>query len=454
MENCIIGNLHLFRKSNNCFLFDGDSLRLFVLEDKNYHRLLKALECKSLNSINDELLNELKKEKLIFDNTEYEQKIKEIKNCDSVSNLTHLTLAISNDCNLNCRYCFGDGGTYHSDRKLMSIATAKKSIDFFVSNSGDAKVLSIIFFGGEPLLNYSVLKQVVDYCSDIEKKTEKRFKYSISTNGTIVNNDIIDLIKSKNISVTLSIDGPQEIHDLYRMYINGTGSFETIRVNIDKLIGSSIKRLSGRATICKGNSDVNIVENAIRHLGLASVHMTPVDVFKDSPLFMDDDAIERAIRGYCIIAEDYIEGIKLKKNERCKVFDDVLSVLYRKKLKLRSCGAAISNIAVNAIGDIYPCHRFMGDKDYIIGNLDDGLFNDQVVIIAKLNVLNIKGCCDCWARFLCAGSCVHSRTKHSRIDHVMDYHCKLYKAFYEIALYVYFELKQYDKDIFSHMDFI
>ena len=145
MENCIIGNLHLFRKSNNCFLFDGDSLRLFVLEDKNYHRLLKALECKSLNSINDELLNELKKEKLIFDNTEYEQKIKEIKNCDSVSNLTHLTLAISNDCNLNCRYCFGDGGTYHSDRKLMSIATAKKSIDFFVSNSGDAKVLSIIF---------------------------------------------------------------------------------------------------------------------------------------------------------------------------------------------------------------------------------------------------------------------------------------------------------------------
>lgn len=449
MTNNTFRNSHLFTKNGKFFLFDGDSLRLFELDQKNYTVLQNAYETGQLSEIDSELLCELKEANLIIDQNEYENEIIGIQNSGNTANITNLTLCVSNDCNLNCKYCFGDGGTYQNDRMLMTYETAKKCVDFLVSHSGNQKKLTIVFFGGEPLLNFDVMKKVTDYCHSIENNSDKFFKFSISTNGTIINDEVINFIKTNKIGITLSIDGPKEVNDRHRCYENGYGSYDRIRINVKKMLEESVGPINARATICKTEPDVSKIENGLRPLGFNSIHMTLVDTHHESQLYMDDVAVQQAIEGYAKLAIDYINDIKAGKTDRTKTFDDILYVLFNKKLKLRSCNLAVSSIAINFKGDIYPCHRFMGDEDYIIGSLDNGLIEEQIRQFRDVNVLNIEGCSNCWARFLCAGSCAHSRVKHVNLNGAYDRFCTLNKSIYEIALYIYSELKAYNEDVFN-----
>lgn len=446
------GNIHLFSFNEKYFVFQGDSLQLFELNEENYTKINKARECSNaINEIDDGLMSELLETEIVVNEEEYEEKILNIKNNEDNFALSHITLSISNDCNLNCKYCFGDGGTYHNDRMLMPFETARQGIDFLLSHCKNTEVLNVTFFGGEPLLNFDVMKKIVIYCREKEKENGKKFKFSVSTNGTIINDEIINFIKKYDISVTISIDGPKSTHDRYRCYMSGKGSFDLIEVTIKKLLASSVKKVNARATICSINPNVKQIENGLREFGFNSIHMTLVDVPYESQLFMDSDSITKTIAGYYKLAEEYLYDIKSKRVNRNKTFDELLYVLFNKKLKLRSCAAAVSSVAISANGEIYPCHRFMGDKKYLLGNLREGVFEESIKPFKNLNVLNLEDCNVCWARFLCAGACIHSRVKHSKLNKAYSHNCGLYKKIYEIALYIYYDLKVYDENILLSM---
>lgn len=449
MNNCrySLCENHIFKKNGTVFLYDIKNLNLYEIDsecEKAINLLSKGVEN---TDINQQLISELISVGIISDGKADNEA--EAEKYSPNKNIHNMVLELANDCNLNCKYCYGDGGSYGRKREMMSFETAKQAVDFLVANSGDIKELCIIFFGGEPLLNFKVMKSLIEYCKSIEDKIDKKINFAMTTNGTVLTDEIYDYIKKYNITLTLSIDGPKNVHDNYRCYVNGKGSFDVINPNIKKLLDLKKGDIMARATVCHPNLNLNDIFKEFKAMGFNSVALSLVDAKDTSELHIKPEDFKILANELDAMSEDFIDAIKNKKKYPYRLFFDIIALVYEKMKIIQPCGAGRAMIAVGTDGVLYPCQRFMGMSEYSFGNVYNGVSGKVRDEFLSTTVENKEKCTNCWARYLCGGGCPHMSAKANQtITKAPEFFCDYTRYIYELGLYMYWRLKEWDEDIF------
>ena len=350
-----------------------------------------------------------------------------------------LCLHIAHTCNLNCSYCFASQGKYHGDRAVMSFEVGKRALDFLVENSGSRRNLEVDFFGGEPLMNFDVVKQLVEYARSIEKEKGKNFRFTLTTNGLLIDDDVIDFANREMSNVVLSLDGRKHIHDRYRVDYAGNGSWERIVPKFQKLVEArGGKNYYMRGTFTHANPDFLEDIKEMLKLGFTELSMEPVvSAPGDSEELTDEDMP--------IILEQYekLAELMLKKDKEGKPFTfyhymiDLTGgpCIYK---RISGCGSGTEYMAVTPWGDLYPCHQFVGEEKFLLGNIWDGVTNQAVQCdFEACNVYAREECRGCWARLYCSGGCA-ANAYHSTgsVRGVYKYGCELFKKRMECAIMV------------------
>jgi len=359
-----------------------------------------------------------------------------------------LCLHICHDCNLRCRYCFADEGAYHSEREFMSEQTAKKAIDFLIANSGKRKVLEVDFFGGEPLMCLKTIKNVVAYAREEAARAGKKFLFTTTTNALLLDDDAIDFFNREMENVVLSLDGRKEVHDAIRKTINGKGSFDYVIENVKKFVRSrGDKSYYVRGTFTAKNLDFSKDVIFLAENGFDSISMEPV-VTEIDDLAIKPEHLPAVLDEYENLCDKYLE--KYEKGEGFNFFhfnvDLEGGVCLQKKVS--ACGAGNEYFSVVPNGDIYPCHQFAGDKDFLMGNVYEGKLNKQIRDkFANSCLFTREDCGDCFAKFICSGGCA-ANNYHYEGDINKPYKttCAMMKKRIECAMHVLARKKEYKKD--------
>ena len=384
-----------------------------------------------------EEIDKLIKEGKLFSEDVFENQNLDLKKRDNV--IKALCLHVAHTCNLNCEYCFAGQGKYHGEDAIMSFETGKKALDFLVENSGTRKNLEVDFFGGEPLVNFDVVKKLVEYARSIEKEKNKHFRFTLTTNGVLLDDDVIDFLNKEMNNVVLSLDGRKEINDAKRKRLDGTGSYDIIVPKFKNFVQKrGDKEYYMRGTFTRNNLDFT---NDIFHmadLGFTELSMEPVVSKTDTDYALREEDLDTIYEQYEILAK---EMIKRKKEGRPFTFYHYMidlsagPCIYK---RITGCGSGTEYLAVTPNGDFYPCHQFVGDKKFLMGNVDEGITNTSLRDEFKLcNVYSRKECKDCWAKLYCSGGCsANSYHTTGSINGVYDYGCKLLKKRIECAIMI------------------
>lgn len=356
-----------------------------------------------------------------------------------------LCLMIAQDCNLRCKYCFGDGGSYGQERAIMSPETGRKAVDFLIEASGPRKHCEMDFFGGEPLMNMKTVKAVTEYVRQREKETGKKFKLTLTTNGILLNDENIKWLNDNEFSLVLSLDGRKEVHDAMRPCVGGQGSYDKAVANFHKCLDS---RKGGdydyrevytylRGTYTKNNMDFTKDVLSMNDEGFDILSMEPV-VLKDSPLGFTDEDLPRISEEYDKLVEAYLERWRKGKGFFFFHFNMDLSNGPCVAKRLSGCGAGHEYFAVAENGDLYPCHQFVGRDKYRLGSLDEGVTDQHwPQYFRESHVLNKEKCRDCWARFFCSGGChANADLFHGDIRQPYETGCEIQKKRLECAIAV------------------
>lgn len=454
-KKCYMAELHLFKKRGKYFVFIPYNLRLFEVDQDTYNDLAEMFAkygTKTPVMSDDEQYIEAgilyEAEESMGDPVQTRCEADELAMSEEKESVPihDVVLQIANDCNLNCIYCYGDGGSYGRERELMTLETAKKAIDVMVENCGDAETLSVVFFGGEPLINFEVVKATWEYCQEIAEKTGKKFRYSMTTNGTILTDEIYHFIKDNKVSVLISIDGGKDIQDQHRCYCDGRGSFEEVQKNIERFKEARGGYLTARATVCSTDIRFLKIRNDLLAMGFTNAITSMVDTSEDSPLFIGGEYTDRVLEQYELLADDFIEAVKRGDKGLNNLFAEAIDRLYYKRIKIRGCSAGGTSLAVGTDGNLYPCHRFMGMPEYIVGTLETGVDQEAQAKYREATVYRKEGCKTCWARYLCCGGCSHTSANHGDIFKAPECYCDIYKGLYELVLYCYWSLKDWDEN--------
>ena len=384
----------------------------------------------------DEVL-ELEKAGQLFAPDIYENYIFDFKKRQTV--VKALCLHIAHDCNLACRYCFAEEGEYHGRRALMSFEVGKKALDFLVANSGNRVNLEVDFFGGEPLMNWDVVKQLVEYGRSLEKSNNKKFRFTLTTNGILLNDEILEFVNKEMGNIVLSIDGRKEINDKMRPFRGGQGSYDIIVPKFQKVAESRDQmNYYVRGTFTHNNLDFSKDVLHLADLGFKQISVEPVVA---QPT--DDYAIRE--EDLPILKEEYdklaVEMIKRKKEGKAFNFFHFMIDLtggpcvYK---RLSGCGSGTEYLAVTPWGDFYPCHQFVGQEDFCLGNVYEGVKKTETVNeFKKCNVYSKKECSQCFARFYCSGGCAaNSYNFTGKINDVYEIGCKMQQKRIECALMI------------------
>ena len=318
-----------------------------------------------------------------------------------------LCLHVAHTCNLNCSYCFASQGKYHGERAIMSYEVGKRALDFLVENSGTRHNLEVDFFGGEPLMNFDVVKQVVEYARSVEKEHNKNFRFTITTNGVLLDDDSIDFINREMSNVVLSLDGRKEVNDRLRPTVNKKGSYDIIVPKYQKLVEArGDKEYYVRGTFTKYNLDFADDVMHLNELGFDQISVEPVVTDPELPYALTEKDLPA-------IAEEYEKLSKLlierKKNGTGFNFFHFMIDLDQGPCaikRLRGCSCGNEYVAVTPEGDIYPCHQFVGMDEWKMGSvLDDSVNIEMKKMFSKANIYSKEECADCWAKFYCSGGC-------------------------------------------------
>ena len=318
-----------------------------------------------------------------------------------------MCLHIAHDCNLRCDYCFAAKGDFGHGRKLMSYEVGKKAIDFLLDNSGSRTNLEVDFFGGEPLMNFDVVKQLVAYARSREKEYNKNFRFTVTTNGLLLDDDIMDFINKEMSNVVLSIDGRKEINDALRVSPNGKGCYDIIVPKFKEMV----KRRNGeqyyvRGTFTRKNPDFYEDVMHLYDLGFDQISIEPVVSDPQISYSLTEEDAERVGQEYEKLAKKIIE--MKKAGESINFFHFMLDLDQGPCAikRLRGCSCGNEYVSVTPEGDIYPCHQFVGIDGFKMGNIDDGKIDNELKAeFSKANIFNKEHCRDCWARFYCSGGC-------------------------------------------------
>ena len=319
-----------------------------------------------------------------------------------------LCLHLAHDCNLRCQYCFASTGDFGTGRKLMPVETGKKAIDFLLEQSGDRKNLELDFFGGEPLMNFDAVKEIVKYARSREAEAGKRFRFTITTNGVLLDDDKIAFINQEMSNVVLSVDGRKEVHDRMRPAVNGKGSYDVILPKFKKLVEnrSRDKDWYVRGTFTKYNLDFSEDVFSLYEQGFDQISVEPVVADPKYPYALTEADIPAISAEYERLAQRLLENDRQGKHFNFFHFMIDLDQGPCAVKRLRGCGCGNEYVAVTPDGDIYPCHQFVGNEAYKMGNLEEGTFDTGMKErFAQTHIYNKPSCRECWARFYCSGGC-------------------------------------------------
>ena len=350
-----------------------------------------------------------------------------------------LCLHIAHTCNLNCSYCFASQGKYHGDRAVMSYEVGKRALDFLIENSGTRHNLEVDFFGGEPLMNFQVVKDLVAYARSIEKEKGKNFRFTLTTNGVLVDDDVIEWANRECSNVVLSLDGRKEVHDRYRVDYAGNGSWEKIVPKFQRFVEArGGKDYYMRGTFTHANPDfLNDIKQML-DLGFSELSMEPVVCAKNDPSALTDEDMETVMKQY-----EELAALMLQRDKEGKPFTfyhymiDLTGgpCIYK---RISGCGSGTEYMAVTPWGDLYPCHQFVGEERFKLGDIWNGVTNKEVQgEFAACNVYAHPECRDCWARLYCSGGCA-ANAYHATgsVTGVYEDGCKLFKKRMECAIMV------------------
>ena len=350
-----------------------------------------------------------------------------------------LCLHIAHDCNLACRYCFAEEGEYHGRRALMSFEVGKKALDFLIANSGSRRNLEVDFFGGEPLMNWEVVKQLVEYGREQEKLHDKHFRFTLTTNGVLLNDEIMEFCNREMSNVVLSLDGRKAVNDKMRPFRNGKGSYDLIVPKFQKFADSRNQmNYYVRGTFTHYNLD--FAEDAIHFadLGFRQMSIEPVVAPPEADYAIREEDLPQILDQYDKLAKEYIKRKKEGRGFNFFHFMIDLNAGPCVAKRLSGCGSGTEYLAVTPWGDLYPCHQFVGQEGFLLGNVDEGITNTAVRDEFKLcNVYAKDKCRDCFARFYCSGGCAaNSYNFHGTITDAYDIGCAMQKKRIECAIMI------------------
>ena len=350
-----------------------------------------------------------------------------------------LCLHIAHTCNLNCSYCFASQGKYHGERALMSYEVGKRALDFLIENSGTRRNLEVDFFGGEPLMNFDVVKQLVAYARSIEKEKNKNFRFTLTTNGVLVDDDVIEFSNREMSNVVLSLDGRKEVHDRYRVDYAGNGSWEKIVPKFQKFVNArGGKNYYMRGTFTHANPDFLEDIKTMLDLGFSELSMEPVVAASDDPAALTEEDKPVVMKQYEDLAKLMLE--RDKEGKPFTFYHYMIDLkggpcIYK---RISGCGSGTEYMAVTPWGDLYPCHQFVGDEKFKLGGIWAGVNNKKIQDeFASCNVYAREECRDCWARLYCSGGCA-ANAYHATgsVKGVYKYGCDLFKKRMECAIAV------------------
>ena len=348
-----------------------------------------------------------------------------------------LCLHVAHTCNLNCSYCFAAQGKYHGERAIMSFEVGKRALDFLVEHSGHRTNLEVDFFGGEPLMNWQVVKDLVKYARSIEKEAHKNFRFTLTTNGMLIDDDVIEFANKEMSNVVLSLDGRKEINDRLRVDYAGRGSYDTIVPKFKKLVEArGGKNYYMRGTFTHANPDFTNDVFHMADLGFTELSMEPVVGAPDDPASLTPDDIEIVKEQYEILAKDMLR--REKEGKPITFYHYMLDLkggpcIYK---RISGCGVGTEYMAVTPWGDLYPCHQFVGDEKYRLGDIWKGVTNTELRDNFRgCNAYARKECQDCWAKLYCSGGCAANGYHASGdIRGVYKPGCELFKKRIECAV--------------------
>lgn len=350
-----------------------------------------------------------------------------------------LCLHIAHTCNLNCSYCFASQGKYHGERALMSYEVGKRALDFLIENSGTRRNLEVDFFGGEPLMNFDVVKQLVAYARSIEKEKNKNFRFTLTTNGVLVDDDVIEFSNREMSNVVLSLDGRKEVHDRYRVDYAGNGSWEKIVPKFQKFVNArGGKNYYMRGTFTHANPNFLEDIKTMLDLGFSELSMEPVVAASDDPAALTEADKPVVMKQYEDLAKLMLE--RDKEGKPFTFYHYMIDLkggpcIYK---RISGCGSGTEYMAVTPWGDLYPCHQFVGDEKFKLGDIWSGVNNKKIQDeFASCNVYAREECRDCWARLYCSGGCA-ANAYHATgsVKGVYKYGCDLFKKRMECAIAV------------------
>jgi len=348
-----------------------------------------------------------------------------------------LCLHVAHTCNLNCQYCFASQGKYNGERALMSFEVGRQALDFLVANSGRRVNLEVDFFGGEPLLNWDVVKRLVAYARSIEKEKNKNFRFTLTTNGVLVDDEVIEFSNREMSNVVMSIDGRKEVHDALRKDYAGRGSYDVIVPKFQKFAKArGEKSYYVRGTYTHNNVDFTEDLFHLADLGFTELSMEPVVCAPDDPYALTEEDLPKLCEQYEILAKDMLR--REKEGKPITFYHYMIDLAHGPCIykRIAGCGSGTEYLAVTPWGDLYPCHQFVGDEKYRMGDIWTGITNTALRDeFARTNVYARPDCKDCWARLYCSGGCA-ANAYHAvgSITGTYEYGCKLFRKRMECAI--------------------
>ena len=350
-----------------------------------------------------------------------------------------LCLHIAHDCNLACKYCFAEEGEYHGRRALMSFEVGKKALDFLIANSGNRRNLEVDFFGGEPLMNWQVVKDLVAYGREQEKIHDKNFRFTLTTNGILLNDEVQEFVNKEMGNVVLSLDGRKEINDMMRPFRGGQGSYDQIVPKFQKMAESRNQtNYYVRGTFTHYNLDFAKDVLHMADLGFKQISVEPVVAPPEADYAIREEDVPVLCEEYDRLAAEIVR--REKAGEHFNFFHFMIDLTGGPCVakRLSGCGSGTEYLAVTPWGDFYPCHQFVGQEEFLMGNVDDGIVREDIRDEFKTcNVYAKEKCRDCFARFYCSGGCAaNSWNFHHSINDAYDIGCELERKRVECAIMI------------------
>jgi uncharacterized protein len=464
-----LGEFHRFEGAGQEFLYLVPSGGIVALDGMT-SEILQQLEQTPLSG--EDLIGRLSSDG--YSSSEVEECIHELREVKAIRNgqkeyakseplpesfpLQTIVLNVTNQCNLSCQYCYEFGedkvATPEGKPKFMAWETAKSSVDYLFAESQGRKSVHITFFGGETLMNFPLLKQVVAYARTRAQELKVNIDFSLTTNATLLSPTIIEYLAENAIGVTVSMDGPKEMQDKFRVFSNGRGSYDIIKPKVQNLLAKHRTRpIAARVTMTSGAMDVKKIYQHLKHeLGFYEVGFAPVTTSPDRLYAINEPGMDSVLEQFSALADEYLEFALRGEHHGFSNVSDTLSELHQGVNKSLPCGAGLGMVGVGPSGDIAPCHRFVDSDQHVLGNVTTGIDKEkQSEFLTRGNIDTKYDCHECWARPLCAGGCHHEAfVRYGDTGHANLHYCDWIRGWTDKCLQVYGAIAAQNPSFLDH----